>query len=47
MALTHFDLKNAKPDAKPYKLFDGGGLFLAIQPSGRKFWRLKDCFLGK
>jgi hypothetical protein len=27
MALTHFDLKNARPDTKPCKLFDGGGSF--------------------
>jgi hypothetical protein len=34
MPLTHFDIKNAKPGPKPYKLFDGGGLYLAIQPNG-------------
>ena len=46
MALTHFDIKNAKPAEKPYKLFDGGGLYLLVQPSGNKFWRLKYRFLG-
>ncbi len=46
MVLTHFDIKNAKPAEKPYKLFDGGGLYLLVQPSGNKFWRLKYRFLG-
>jgi len=32
---------NAKPEAKPYKLTDGGGLFLLVQPSGAKWWRWK------
>ena len=41
MPLSHFDIQNAKPEAKPYKLADGGGLFLLIQPNGSKLWRLK------
>lgn len=41
MALTDVAIKNAKPRAKPYKLGDAGGLFLLIQPSGGKLWRLK------
>ena len=41
MPLAHFDIQNAKPAAKPYKLADGGGLFLLIQPNGSKLWRLK------
>ena len=32
---------NAKPQAKPYKLADGGGLFLLVQPTGAKWWRWK------
>src|SRR6185437_7811584 len=32
---------NAKPQPKPYKLSDGGGLFLLVQPSGAKWWRWK------
>jgi integrase len=46
MSLNHFDIQNAKPDAKPYKLADGGGLFLLIQPNGSKLWRLKYRYLG-
>jgi integrase len=47
MILTHFDIKNAKPTQKPYKLTDGGGLYLLVQPNGSKLWRLKYRFLGK
>lgn len=34
-------VRNAKPAAKPYKLADGGGLFLLVQPNGAKLWRYK------
>jgi integrase len=46
MPLTHFDIQNALPRGKPYKLADGGGLFLLIQPNGSKLWRLKYRHLG-
>jgi len=39
--LSDTKIKNAKPKEKPYKLFDGGGLFLYVAPSGTKTWRLK------
>lgn len=39
--------KTAKPKEKPYKLFDGGGLFLEVTSSGSKLWRLKYRYLGK
>jgi integrase len=41
MPLTDTAVRNAKPKQKPYKLGDAGGLFLLIQPSGGKLWRLK------
>ena len=41
MALTDVAIKNAKPRVKSYKLGDAGGLFLLVQPSGGKLWRLK------
>src|SRR4051812_843277 len=47
MRLTHIAIKNAKPQAKPYKLSDGGGLFLLVQPTGGKWWRYKYRFGGK
>lgn len=39
--LTATQVNNAKPKAKMYKLFDGGGLFLQVNPSGGKHWKLK------
>ena len=32
--------------AKPGKHFDGGGLYLEVQPTGAKYWRLKYRFGG-
>ena len=29
-----------KPDVKPRKYFDGGGLFLFITANGSKLWRI-------
>ena len=46
MPLNHFDIQAAKPEAKSYKLADGGGLFLLIQQNGSKLWRLKYRHLG-
>lgn len=34
MPLTETTVRNAKPAAKPMKLFDGGGLYLLVQPTG-------------
>lgn len=47
MALTDTAIKAAKHGAKPIKLFDERGLFLLLQPSGGKLWRLKYRVLGK
>ena len=47
MPLTDTAIKNAKPQAKKVKLFDGEGLFLLITPTGGKWWRLKYRFGGK
>jgi len=47
MSLTVSALNAAKPAAKPYKLFDGKGLYLSVQPTGTKIWRLKYRFDGK
>lgn len=41
MALTDTQIRSAKPQEKPYKLFDSGGLFLFLPTSGGKLWRLK------
>lgn len=47
MALTDTAIRNAKPGEKPRKMFDERGLFLLVQPSGGKLWRLKYGYLGK
>jgi integrase len=48
MALTVQEVKNAKSDpSRTLKLFDGGGLFLEVTPTGSKRWRLKYRFKGK
>lgn len=47
MALTDIAIKSAKHGEKPIKLFDERGLFLLLQPSGGKLWRLKYRILGK
>lgn len=41
--LTDQTVKDAKPGAAPYRLADGGGLFLLVNPNpaGSKLWRLK------
>jgi integrase len=38
---------NAKPQAKDYKLSDGGGLYLLVRPNGSKLWRLKYRYMDK
>lgn len=47
MPLSEFAVRKAKPLDKPYKLNDGGGLYLHVQPGGSKLWRMKYRFLGK
>ncbi len=42
--LSEVKVRNAKPQANEYKLFDGGGLFLLITPSGGKLWRFRYLF---
>lgn len=41
MALSDPKARAAKPRETQYKLFDEGGLFLIVKPSGGKLWRLK------
>jgi integrase len=47
MALTDTAIRNAKPKDRPYKMGDALGLFLLVQPSGGKLWRLKYRLAGK
>ncbi|WP_245829393.1 tyrosine-type recombinase/integrase [Novosphingobium mathurense] len=47
MALKELEVKYATKRKRPYKLSDGEGLHLLVQPSGSKLWRLKYRFDGK
>lgn len=47
MRLTDSAIKAAKAAEKPYKLFDGHGLYLLVNPDGSRWWRLKYRFAGK
>jgi integrase len=47
MPLSELAVRNAKPKAKAFKLADGGGLHLLVQPAGSKLWRLKYRIAGK
>src|ERR1700682_1160332 len=45
--LTPTRLNNAKPKEKAYKIADGGGLFVLIQPGGSKTWAYQYRLNGK
>jgi integrase len=45
--LTDTAVKKAKPATKAYKLYDTGGMFVLVAPTGGKLWRLKFRFAGK
>lgn len=45
--LTDIAARNAKPSAKPQRVFDSGGLYLEVAPNGAKYWRLKYRFASK
>jgi len=47
MPLTDTSIRHTKPDSKPKRLFDGGGLYLEVAPSGSRYWRIKYRFAGK
>ncbi|GGC98669.1 tyrosine-type recombinase/integrase [Undibacterium terreum] len=45
--LTDTQPRNAKPKEKPYKLPDGGGLYLLVNADGAKYWRMDYRFNAK
>jgi integrase len=45
--LTVTEIRAVKPQDKPRKLSDGGGLYLLINPNGSLWWRLKYRFDGR
>lgn len=47
MALTDVKVRTAKPLDKPYKLADGGGLYLLVNANGSRYWRMKYRVMGR
>ena len=47
MALSQFAIVKARPKERPYKLSDGQGLYLLVQPRGSKLWRFRYRFGGR
>ena len=47
MPLNDTFIRSVKPEARPRKYFDGGGLFLFVPTSGSKLWRLAYRYAGK
>lgn len=47
MKLSDAAARNAKPSHSAFKLADGEGLFLLVNPNGSRLWRLKYRYAGK
>jgi hypothetical protein len=47
MPLSDVAIRSAKPATKPLKMSDGGGLYLLLNPTGSRWWRLDYRFGGK
>jgi len=45
--LSESEIRDVKYEDKIYRLFDGGGLYLQVTPSGGKWWRFKYRFRKK
>jgi hypothetical protein len=39
MLTTDTALRKATPASKPFRISDGAGLYLLVQPNGSKWWR--------
>ncbi len=46
-SLSEIQVRTAKPQKKQITLFDGGGLYLLVTPTGGKLWRFKYRFESK
>jgi integrase len=45
--LSEIRIRNTKPRSAEARLYDGGGLYLSIMPTGARWWRLKYHFSGR
>ena len=46
-SLSPTKVKTVRPAEKPFKLFDGNGLYLEVRPNGGKWWRFRYQMHGK
>ncbi|WP_428408279.1 tyrosine-type recombinase/integrase [Hyphococcus sp.] len=47
MALTDIQIRRLKPEDRPFRKSDGGGLFVEVRPNGSKLWRMAYRHEGK
>jgi hypothetical protein len=47
MSLTELALKNLKPKDKRYLVRDDQGLYIEVNPTGRKYWKVRYMVDGK
>lgn len=47
MPLSDVEIRTAKPAEKPYRLSDGGGMYLQVDTNGARYWRMAYRFNGK
>jgi integrase len=47
MPLTDVTVRNAKGRTSPYKLADGGGLYVLVRPNGARYWRMDYRWEGR
>lgn len=47
MSLTATQVKNLKPKDHPFKIADSGGLYLLVNPTGSRLWRMNYRHLGR
>lgn len=45
--LTLRQIQSLRPRSKPYKIHDGNGLFLLVQPNGSRLWRFRYRLYGR
>jgi integrase len=45
--LNYLQCESANPQSKPYRLPDGGGLYLQIMPKGGKYWQYRYHYQNK
>ena len=47
MPLSDLRVRSVKPKVKPFKLADGGGMYLLVKPDGSRYWRMDYRFAQK